>query len=165
MSYTKRPVIGTDTQKYACDRLKKFGGEVVRSIGEVMKRADLVIATTGQQDLIKPAMIRKGQIILALSNPYPEISIDEALKAGAGFASDGSRVNNLLGYPGILKGAVEARARKMTPEMYIAAVEAIVRQTPERELVPDPLDPALHDRVARSVREAAIRGGVSPLSP
>jgi malic enzyme len=44
--------------------------------------------------------------------------------------------------------------------MYIAAAEAIVGQTPEKELVPDPLDPRLHDRVAKAVAEAAVKSGV-----
>jgi malate dehydrogenase (oxaloacetate-decarboxylating) len=163
MAYTKRPVIGNDVSPDAVQRFKKLGGEVVDGVEEVMKRADVVIATTGKDGLIEPSMVRKGQVILALSNPYPEISITDAKKAGAGFASDGSRVNNLLGYPGILKGAIEARATRITHEMYIAAAEAIVRQTPEKELVPDPLDPLLHDRVAKSVAEAAVRSGVARL--
>ncbi len=157
MAYTGKPVIGEDTQPQAMERFKKMGGETVASIAELMKRADVVISTTGQAGLIEPEMVRKGQVILALSNPFPEISIADAIKAGAGFASDGSRVNNLLGYPGLLKGAILARARKMTREMYLAAVEAIVRHTPEKELVPDPLDSALHDRIAKSVAEAATR--------
>ncbi len=155
MNYNKKSVIGTDVQKVSLDRLKKQGGEPVDSVAQVMRRADVVVATTGQEGLIKPAMIRKGQIILALSNPYPEISIEDAVKAGAGFASDGSRVNNLLGYPGILKGALEAGATRITDTMYLAAAEAIVRHTPESELVPDPLDPALHERVAAAVVRAA----------
>ena len=155
MNYTGRPVIGTDVQEYARARLRKSGGKVVDSVAEVMKEADVIVATTGQEGLMTPAMIRKGQVILALSNPYPEISIEEALKAGAGFASDGSRVNNLLGYPGILKGTIEARASRITAKMYLAAADAIVRHTPEGELVPDPLDQALHDRVAKSVAQAS----------
>lgn len=157
MAYTGKPVIGEDAQAPATERFKKMGGETVASIEELMKRADVVISTTGHAGLIKPEMIRKGQVILALSNPYPEISIADATKAGAGFASDGSRVNNLLGYPGLLKGAVMAGAKKMTQAMYIAAAEAIVRHTPEKELVPDPLDLTLHDRVAKSVAEAVSR--------
>ncbi len=164
MAYTGRPVIGSDVNPASVERFQRLGGEVAKSIEELMKKADVVIATTGQAGLIKPSMVRKGQIILALSNPYPEISIADAVKAGAGFASDGSRVNNLLGYPGILKGAIEARASRMTREMYIAAAEAIVRHTPERELVPDPLDPLLHDRVAKSVADAAIRSGMTEKS-
>lgn len=162
MTYTGRPVIGFDVNPVSVERFQKLGGEAAKSIDELMKKADVVIATTGQPGLIKPEMVRKKQIILALSNPFPEISIADATRAGAGFASDGSRVNNLLGYPGILRGAIEARATRMTREMYIAAAEAIVRQTPEGELVPDPLDPLLHDRVAKSVSAAAIRSGVTP---
>ncbi|MBI2082095.1 MAG: NAD-dependent malic enzyme [Deltaproteobacteria bacterium] len=154
MSYTKKTVIGTDVQPYAIERMKKFGGTVVPSVAEVMKKADVVIATTGQAGLIKPEMVRKGQVILALSNPDPEISIKEAIDAGAGFASDGRYVNNLLGYPGILKGAIEGHAKRMTPEMYLAAVEAIVKQTIPGELVPDPLDPSLHQKVAAAVCNA-----------
>lgn len=156
MNHTGRPVVGTDIQSYAQERLRKLGGEVVASVAEVMKRVDVVIATTGQAGLIKASMIRKGQVILALSNPEPEISIKEAVEAGAAFASDGRRVNNLLGYPGILKGAMEARATRMTSKMYLAAVQAIVDHTPEKELLPDPLDLTLHERVAQAVKKAAL---------
>lgn len=159
MEHTGRPVIGLDSRPQAAKRFQKLGGQTVDSIATLMKKADVVIATTGQAGLIKPSMVKKGQVILALSNPFPEISIADALKAGAGFASDGSRVNNLLGYPGILKGAIEARATKITKEMYLAAAQAIVRHTPEKELIPDPLDPALHDRVAKSVAKAALTAG------
>ncbi|MBI2981550.1 MAG: NAD-dependent malic enzyme [Deltaproteobacteria bacterium] len=154
MSYTGKNVTGTDVQPYAIKRMKKMGGAIVASIAEVMKRSDIVIATTGHAGLIKPEMVRKGQIILALSNPDPEISIKEAVAAGAGFASDGRYVNNLLGYPGILRGAIEGGAKRITAEMYLAAVEAIVRQTAKGELVPDPLNPALHEAVAAAVRKA-----------
>ncbi len=165
MAYTGKPVLGSDVVPASVERFRKLGGETVETIAELMKRADIVITTTGKPNLILPEMIRKKQIILALSNPFPEISIADATKAGAGFASDGSRVNNLLGYPGILRGAIEAKASRMTHEMYIAAAEAIVRHTPERELVPDPLDTTLHDRVAKSVAEAAALCGVAQKPP
>jgi len=165
MTYTGKAVIGEDPNPLASRRFMSMGGVTAASVDEIMKKADVVVSTTGQAGLIKPEMVRKGQIILALSNPYPEISIEDATKAGAGFASDGSRVNNLLGYPGILKGAILAGAKKMTTEMYIAAAEAIVRHTPEKELVPDPLDSALHDRVAKSVAEAAVRPGAPIAGP
>lgn len=163
MHYTGKAVLGNDTGKASMERFEKLGGEPVTDIAELMKRSHIVITTTGKPDLIHPSMVKKKQIILALSNPFPEISIADALKAGAGFASDGSRVNNLLGYPGILRGAIEARATRITEKMYIAAADAIVRHTSERELVPDPLDPLLHDRVAKTVAEAAVLSGVSQL--
>jgi len=157
MHYTGKSVLGSDIQDYSKKRFQKMGGEIAASIEELMKKTDVVIATTGQSGLIKSESVREGQVILALSNPYPEISIEDALKAGAGFASDGSRVNNLLGYPGILKGSIEAGAKRITESMYIAAAEAIVRHTPEKELVPDPLDPTLHEQVAKAVSKAAVK--------
>lgn len=66
---------------------------------DVLREADVVIATTGRPGLIEPSMIRKGQVILALSNPYPEISPEAAEEAGAAFAGDGRSVNNVLGSP------------------------------------------------------------------
>ena len=54
-------------------------------------------------------MVRPGQVILALTNPVPEIEPDAALAAGAAFAADGTSVNNVLGYPGIFRGALAGR--------------------------------------------------------
>ena len=53
-------------------------------------------------------MIRAGQVILALTNPDPEIEPEAAEAAGAAFAADGRSVNNVLGYPGIFRGALQA---------------------------------------------------------
>ena len=64
-----------------------------------MAEADLVVATTGVPGLIEPEMVREGQVILALTNPHPEIEPDIALGAGAAFAADGRSVNNVLGIP------------------------------------------------------------------
>lgn len=155
MAYTGNPVYGADLQTGLLERFKAEGGSPLASNEEIMQKADVVIATTGKPDIIKPEMVRKGQIILALSNPYPEISIVEAINAGAAFASDGSRVNNLLGYPGILKGAIASRAKRITREMYLAAVEAIVAETPQNELIPDPINPVLHEKIAAAVAKAA----------
>ena len=58
-------------------------------------------------------MVRKGQIILALSNPNAEISPEDALAAGAAFAADGRLVNNILGFPGIFRGALNAQRKKL----------------------------------------------------
>jgi malate dehydrogenase (oxaloacetate-decarboxylating) len=66
-----------------------------------MQTADIVIATSTVRDLIKPSMVRRGQIIFALTNPYPEIAPGVALAAGVILATDGRTVNNLLGFPGI----------------------------------------------------------------
>jgi malate dehydrogenase (oxaloacetate-decarboxylating) len=131
------------------------------SMEEVMAAADVVVATTGQPGLITPAMIRGGQVILALSNPDPEISPEAAEAAGAAFAGDGRSVNNVLGYPGIFRGALRAGSDRINVEMKLAAARAIADLTSEGELVPDALDQRVHDSVAASVAEAATASGVA----
>ena len=106
-------------------------------------------------------MIKRGQVILALTNPYPEIDPEVAVKAGAAFAADGKSVNNVLGYPGIFRGALLSGAKQINPEMKLAAASAIAELAAEAELVPDALDPNVHERVAEAVREAAITSGVA----
>jgi malate dehydrogenase (oxaloacetate-decarboxylating) len=55
-------------------------------------------------------MVREGQVILALTNPHPEISPREAEAAGAAFAADAAAVNNVLGFTGIFRGALSVGA-------------------------------------------------------
>jgi malate dehydrogenase (oxaloacetate-decarboxylating) len=123
---------------------------------KIMAECDIVVATTGTSGLIKPEMVRPGQIILALSNPNPEIDQDDALAAGAAFAADGKSVNNVLGFPGILRGAVDTIVPRITHEMYLAAAQTIADMTPLGELVPSPLDKKVHQAVARAVAEKAV---------
>ena len=119
-----------------------------------------MVASSGVPNLIKPSMVRKGQVILALTNPEPEIKPSRAMAHGARFAADGKSVNNLLGYPGIWKGSLDARARRITPEMYVAAAESIASQADEGELVPPPISKRVHREVARAVARAAMESGV-----
>ena len=128
----------------------------------VMAEADIIVATTGVKDLIKPEMVRKGQVILALSNPDPEIEPRVAEAAGAAFAADGSMVNNVLGFPGIFRGALVAGSDRVSVGMKLAAARAIAGLTEQSELVPDALDPAVHARVAEAVAEAARVEGLEP---
>ncbi len=160
MRYTGNPVYGTDVNPEAKKRFEGLGG-VVSELKDLLKKCQVVVATTGLPGLIKAEDVQKGQVILALSNPFPEITIAEALAAGAAFASDGSRVNNLLGYPGIFRGALDAKAVRFSPEIFIAAALAIVGQTPEQELIPDPLDPLVHAAVAKAVAKAAVQAKVT----
>jgi malate dehydrogenase (oxaloacetate-decarboxylating) len=105
-------------------------------------------------------MVREGQVILALSNPEPEIAPSVALRAGAAFAADGSVVNNVLGFPGIFRGALSCGARTISTRMKIAAARAISRLTRESQLVPDPLDRRVHHDVAAAVADAARQEGL-----
>jgi malate dehydrogenase (oxaloacetate-decarboxylating) len=154
LSRGTRRILGADLDPDALDRFAALGGEPA-TLAQVMAEADIVIATTGVPGLIRPEMVRPGQVILALSNPDPEIEPQVALAAGAAFAADGKSINNVLGFPGLFRGALEAGARRFTDEMLVAAAETIADLAGEHELVPEPLDPAVHDAVARAVIRAA----------
>jgi len=96
-----------------------------------------------------------------LSNPNPEIDPDLALERGAAFAADGKMVNNVLGFPGIFRGAVDANAPRITHEMLVAAAQTISDMTPAGELVPSPLDKEVHRAVARAVAMTAMEQGIA----
>lgn len=160
MQLTGNPVLGADLSGDALNRLEQAGG-TRSTLAQIMGSTDIVIATTGAKGLIKPSMVHPGQIILALSNPNPEIEPQDALDAGAKFAADGKSVNNVLGFPGIFRGAVDTNVRQISHEMYVAAAEAIVAQTPAGELMPNPLDKQVHRAVARAVAQKAIEQGLA----
>lgn len=162
MRFAQKPVLGADLNKDAVERFKKKGG-LPSTIDEIMGRADLVISTTGVPGLIKPSQVRRGQIIFALTNPEPEIKPELALERGARFAADGKSVNNLLGYPGLLKGALDAGAKKFNHEMYLAASKAIASLAEGEELVPSPLKPSVHKTVAKAVAKAAMESGIATI--
>jgi malate dehydrogenase (oxaloacetate-decarboxylating) len=160
MRLTGNPVHGADLSPEALDRFERLGG-VKSNLKDIMANCDIVVATTGAPNLIKPEMVRKGQIILALSNPNAEIDPEVAMERGAAFAADGKSVNNVLGFPGIFRGAVDANAPRITQEMLLAAAETIASMTPSGELVPNPLDKRVHHAVARAVAETAIKQGIA----
>ncbi|MDV7399949.1 malic enzyme-like NAD(P)-binding protein, partial [Arthrospira platensis SPKY1] len=84
-----------------------------------------------------------------------------ALAQGAIFAADGKSVNNVLGFPGIFRGAVDANAREITYEMLLAAAKIIAEKTTGADLVPNLLDKGVHQAVARAVAQKAIEQGVA----
>ena len=134
-----------------CVQIPHHAGQLARVAGAIAQG----------EGLITPSMIRRGQVILALSNPDPEIEPELAELAGAAFAADGRSVNNVVGYPGIFRGALQAGAAAINVEMKLAAARAIADLAPEDELVPNALDQRVHDAVSRVVREAAERSGVA----
>jgi len=147
-------ILGADLDTRALERLAALGGTPA-TLSRIMQEADIVIATTGARGLIKPDMVRQGQIVLALSNPDPEIEPLLALEHGAAFAADGKGINNVLGFPGLFRGALDARARAFTDTMLLAAAHAIAESAAGDDLVPDALDKNVHTSVAAAVRAAA----------
>ena len=102
-------------------------------------------------------------IVFALSNPDPEVHPDSAAKHAAVVATGRSdfpnQINNVLAFPGVFRGALDAGARRITEEMKVAAAEAILsvvadNLAPDR-IVPSPLDPRVAPAVAAAVAAAA----------
>jgi len=153
-------VVASDPDDSSHARAREEGVEIV-DYDELMEQSDVVVATSGQPDLIDPDDVRDNQIILALTNPEPEIDPVKALDAGAAFAADGSAVNNVLGYPGIFRGALLAGDREINTEMKVAAGHAIAALAEESELVPDVFDKNVHERVAEAVKDAAEHSGAA----
>jgi malate dehydrogenase (oxaloacetate-decarboxylating) len=160
LQYTGNPALGTARTEASSRRHAEHGG-IPSTFDQIMETCRIVIATTGVKGLIEAGMVRKGQIVLALSNPYPEITPQLARASGAALAADGRSVNNLLGYPGIWRGALDAKASTINYEMSTAAAEAIAGAASEGELVPSPLDSRMHLVVAHSVARAAAASGVA----
>ncbi len=160
LAHGVKTVIGTDLKESAKTMLAAAGGSP-STLDGVMSGSSIVIATTGAPGLIKPAMVRPGQIILALSNPNPEIDPEAACEAGAIFAADGKSVNNALGFPGIFRGALNVRARRIDTGMLIAASKAIASCAEANELVPSILHADVHHMVAAAVSRAAMRAGLA----
>ena len=108
-------------------------------------------------------------IILAMANPIPEIMPDVAKEAGAAIVGTGrsdfpNQVNNVLAFPGIFRGALDAKATRITESMKIAASRALasaVDNISVDKILPDPLDRSVAGIVAEAVRAAAITEGVS----
>ena len=158
-AYGVEHILGADRSPDAVERLRTLGGEGT-SLEEIMRRADIVIATTGVKGLIKPEWVRSGQVILALSNPDPEIDPLVARERGAAFAADGKGINNVLAFPGLFKGALAARVTRFSDQMLMAAADAIAQLAKGDELVPDALDKAVHERVTAAVRDAAAEAEI-----
>jgi malate dehydrogenase (oxaloacetate-decarboxylating) len=127
------------------------------SLADAMRGRNLFIGVS-KPNAVHPDMVRamaKDPIIFALANPISEISVKEALAAGAAIALDGRSMNNALAYPGIFRGALDARAKRITKEMMLAAAHALAAASPKDALLPDMLDMTVHQKVTAAVREAA----------
>jgi malate dehydrogenase (oxaloacetate-decarboxylating) len=160
MAYGVGDVLVHDRSEEAMTWLGSLGARPV-DLATLMREADIVIATTGRPKLIDPKLVRPGQVIFPLSNPYPEIDPGEAMAAGAAFATDGRTINNALAYPGIFRGALDVRSRAITREMMIAAARAIAQCAEPGEVVPSPLSPGVHVAVRDAVMAEATRLGLA----
>ncbi|MGC9514444.1 NAD(P)-dependent malic enzyme [Methanocrinis sp.] len=143
------------------------------SLADAMKGSDVFIGVSAP-GIVTEEMVRsmaKEPIVFAMANPVPEIMPDLAKKAGARVVATGrsdfpNQVNNVLGFPGIFRGALDVRAREIDEEMKMAAARAIARLAEpisEESIIPSPFDRRVVPKVAEAVARAAIESGVARL--
>lgn len=125
----------------------------------LLKERDVLISTSSQRQITAPSITAMAErpIVPVISNPHPALTTDELDAVGCAVALDGTAVNNLLAFPGLFRGALNAKARHFSDEMLLAAAQALAESTPQGRLVPDPLDRQTHSFVAHAVSEAAAK--------
>lgn len=142
------------------------------SLADAMVGADIFIGVS-KPGIVSRAMIlsmAKDPIVFAMSNPVPEIMPDLAKSAGAAVVGTGrsdfaNQVNNVIAFPGIFRGALDCRAKRITEEMKEAAALAIANVIPEDELspdyvLPDGFNPNVVKNVAKAVAYAWEKHGI-----
>jgi malate dehydrogenase (oxaloacetate-decarboxylating) len=148
-------------------------GGIEGKLADALKGADVFVGVSGPNVLTK-SMVRSmasDPIVFAMSNPDPEIHPDDAREAGARVIATGrsdfpNQLNNVLGFPGIFRGALDVMASDINHEMNAAASAAIAGLIPDDELSEDciittPIDPRAMVEEARAVARAAIETGVA----
>lgn len=135
------------------------------TLADALRGADIFVGVSAPhivtQDMVRS--MNHDAILFAMANPVPEIMPDEAKAAGARVVGTGrsdfpNQVNNVLIFPGIFKGALEARARAITEEMKLAAAERIAALVPDDKLsdehiLPYAFEPGVADAVAEAVKK------------
>jgi len=146
---------------------------ITGTLADAVKDADVFIGTSVGGCLTKEMVdsMNRDAIVFACANPNPEIVPEDAKAAGAAIISTGrsdypNQVNNVLVFPGLFRGALDARASRITENMKIAAAYAIAGLVSESErkadyILPLPFDSRVKDAVAQAVAAAAKQDGVS----
>ena len=143
------------------------------SLAEVIKGADVFIGVSAP-GVVTTDMVRtmaKDAVLFACANPTPEIFPDDARAGGAAVVATGrsdypNQINNVLAFPGIFRGALDARASDINDDMKIAAAHALAGLISDEELsadyiIPAAFDPRVKDAVASAVAQAARDSGVA----
>jgi len=143
------------------------------SLSDALVGADVFIGVS-VADQLKPEMVatmRKKPIIFALANPEPEIKVELAKSIGIEIIATGrsdypNQVNNVLAFPGVFRGALDANATDINMEMKLAAAKAIAliveKEIKADFIIPKPFDAKVLPAVATSVAAAAVATGTAP---
>ena len=167
--YKDRGVGIKDHKKMLCDitNLKDQRG----TLADALVGADVFIGVS-IAGALKPEMIKTmnaDPVVFAMANPTPEIMYEEAIAAGVKVMGTGrsdfpNQINNVLAFPGIFRGALDAGARDINYEMKVAAAYAIAELVEPEKLcaeyiIPAALDPRVAPHVAKRIAEAAVKSG------
>lgn len=143
------------------------------TLADAINGADAFIGVSAK-DVLSQDMVRSmnaDPIVFAMANPNPEIDPKLALEAGARIVATGrsdlpNQINNVLAFPGIFRGALDARATDINEAMKIAASNALaslVENPSESNIIPEPFDKRVVETVAKAVKDAAVASGVAKL--
>lgn len=143
------------------------------TLADAINGADAFIGVSAK-DVLSQDMVRSmnaDPIVFAMANPNPEIDPKLALEAGARIVATGrsdlpNQINNVLAFPGIFRGALDARATDINEAMKIAASNALaslVDNPSESNIIPEPFDKRVVETVAKAVKDAAVASGVAKL--
>ena len=134
------------------------------ALSDAMRGADIFVGVSAP-NIVSEEMVSSmndDAILFAMANPVPEIYPDVARRAGARVVGTGrsdfpNQINNVVAFPGIFKGALEARATRITNDMKLAAASALAALVSDEELcedfiMPEPIDPRAVEAVAAAVR-------------
>ena len=154
---------GLNSAKQAIAQVTNRGGSS-GSIHEAVEDADVFIGLSSAGTLTREDVGRMAgeAVVLAMANPVPEIMPDEAAAGGAAVIGTGrsdfpNQVNNVLAFPGVFRGALDARATRVTSDMCLAAAGALAAMVPEPTagaILPSPLDRSVAPTVGKAVAEA-----------
>lgn len=161
--YKERGVGIADHKKMLCDITNPE--DLRGTLADALVGADVFVGVS-VGGALKPEMIRTmaaDPIVFAMANPTPEIMYEEAKAAGVKVMGTGrsdfpNQINNVLAFPGIFKGALQARARDITPKMKVAAAQAIASVISPEELNEEYIIPSIFDaRVTEAVADAVAK--------
>ncbi len=157
---------------YSKEQISKITNTEKRtgSLKEALVGADVFVGVS-KPDLVTKEMIKSmnpDPIVFAMANPVPEIMPEDAKEAGAAIVATGrsdfpNQVNNAIGFPGIFKGALAAKAKVINNEMKIAAAHALagcVKEPTAEKILPEAFEKGISDKIAEAVKKAAEESGV-----
>jgi malate dehydrogenase (oxaloacetate-decarboxylating) len=141
------------------------------TLQDVLRGADVFIGVSAP-GILQPewiATMARDPIVFAMANPTPEVMPEQAAPyaavIGTGRSDFPNQINNLLAFPGIFRGALDCRARRITEGMKLAAAGAIAGIVGDERsaeyIIPSVFDTRVVDAVAQAVMQAALEGGVA----